>query len=124
MFFFPIDPVDKQIATTPTGQNFMWNVEEEGWRAVRVAHYSYSPLTVSLFALGIPANIPLGGGNGVGPYTYEITGGALPVGIFLNSSSGVLSGVATSIGAYSFTVTATDSMAGTGYATFSGSISN
>lgn len=123
MFYFPLNPVDKQITTTPTGQNFMWSAADDGWRAVRVPQYSYSPLSISLFALGVPVNIPLGGGNGVPPYTFAITDGALPMGIAL-STSGVLSGAATGVGHYSFTVTATDSMAGTGSATFTGIVSN
>ena len=46
--------------------------------------------------------------GGVGPYTYAVTAGTLPAGINL-ASNGTLSGTPTTVGASSFTVTATDS---------------
>jgi len=45
--------------------------------------------------------------KGTAPYTFAATG--LPPGLSLNSSSGVLSGTPTTAGAYSITVTASDS---------------
>lgn len=57
--------------------------------------------------------------GGQAPYTYAISS---PVpGLTLDTSTGLLSGTLTSIGGYSFTVTATDSSAGG--RTFSGSVS-
>ena len=46
--------------------------------------------------------------GGVGPYTYAVTAGTLPAGLTL-STGGVVSGTPTTVGASSFTVTATDS---------------
>jgi hypothetical protein len=46
--------------------------------------------------------------GGLAPYTYAVTSGTLPDGITL-SSAGVFSGTPTTVGASSFTVTATDS---------------
>ncbi len=51
--------------------------------------------------------------GGTAPYSYAVTGGALPAGIVL-ASDGTLSGTPTSGGTFSFTVTATDSSTGTG----------
>ena len=51
--------------------------------------------------------------GGTAPYSYKVTGGALPAGLTL-SSSGVLSGTPTASGSFAFTVTATDSSTGTG----------
>jgi outer membrane autotransporter protein len=51
--------------------------------------------------------------NGIAPYTYAITAGALPAGVTL-SSAGVLSGIPTAGGTFNFTVTATGSSTGTG----------
>lgn len=45
--------------------------------------------------------------GGTSPYTFAITSGALPVGLTM-SSSGVISGTATTPGTSSFTLTATD----------------
>ncbi|HTC61679.1 MAG TPA: putative Ig domain-containing protein, partial [Candidatus Saccharimonadales bacterium] len=46
--------------------------------------------------------------NGTAPYTWTVSGGALPTGMAL-SSAGVLSGTPTAFGTFSFTVTVTDS---------------
>jgi hypothetical protein len=45
--------------------------------------------------------------GGTAPYTYAVTSGSLPAGVIL-SSGGSLSGTATVLGSFSFTVTATD----------------
>ena len=46
--------------------------------------------------------------GGTGTVTYALTAGSLPAGLIL-SSSGIISGIPSVIGAYNFTVTATDS---------------
>ncbi|WP_348270052.1 putative Ig domain-containing protein [Edaphobacter paludis] len=46
--------------------------------------------------------------GGTSPYTYSISAGALPAGLTLSSTTGVISGTATAGGAFSFTVTAKD----------------
>jgi hypothetical protein len=59
--------------------------------------------------------------GGTAPYTYTISSGSLPIGITIGASTGLLSGTPTTNGLYSFTITATDSLAATG--TLSTSIS-
>ncbi|MBV9772077.1 MAG: putative Ig domain-containing protein, partial [Bryobacterales bacterium] len=67
-----------------------------------------------------PANLPGGATNqsyaatlsasgGIPPYTWSITQGALPAGITLNASTGLLSGASTAAGANDFTATVEDS---------------
>lgn len=51
--------------------------------------------------------------GGTAPYTYAVTGGALPAGLTL-SNDGVLSGVPTAGGEFSFTIQVTDSSTGLG----------
>jgi hypothetical protein len=46
--------------------------------------------------------------GGLAPYTYAVTTGALPTGLSL-STDGIISGTPTTVGASSFTITATDS---------------
>jgi uncharacterized repeat protein (TIGR03803 family) len=57
--------------------------------------------------VGTPYNQTNSASGGASPYTFVITGGSLPTG-FVLSSSGVLSGMATNAGNYSFTIKATD----------------
>ncbi len=52
--------------------------------------------------------------GGTAPYTYAISAGALPAGLSINATSGVLSGTPTAAGNFNFNVRATDSSTGTG----------
>jgi hypothetical protein len=64
----------------------------------------------------------LAGSGGTGPYTFAVTGGALPAGMTL-SPAGLLSATpVTGSGAFSFTVTVTDSAGCTGTATYTGTV--
>jgi hypothetical protein len=47
--------------------------------------------------------------GGTSPYTFAVTGGALPIGLTLNPSSGALAGFSSVEGNASFTITVTDS---------------
>jgi Putative Ig domain len=72
-----------------------------------------APLAISTTALPDavefqPYSQQLVATGGTGPYTWTATGGTFPPGITL-SSSGLLSGVPTASGAFSFTVQVTDS---------------
>ncbi len=61
------------------------------------------------------------GSGGVRPYTWTITQGGLPVGLTLDSNSGMITGtpsVRTDLGALSFTVALTDAQGGTTSKTF------
>ncbi len=52
--------------------------------------------------------------GGTSPYTYAVTGGALPPGLALSPSTGTLSGTPSAAGNFNFSVTATDSSTGSG----------
>ncbi|WP_277601974.1 putative Ig domain-containing protein [Altererythrobacter sp. BO-6] len=73
------------------------------------------PVTVSPGSLtggtvGVAYSQSVTASGGTGPYTYVTSAGALPAGLTL-SSGGVLSGIPTAGGSFTFTITATDSSA-------------
>ncbi|MEI2429469.1 putative Ig domain-containing protein [Lysobacter yananisis] len=53
-------------------------------------------------------------GGGTAPYKYRISAGGLPTGLELDEDTGVLSGVPSVTGLYTFSVRATDNSTGTG----------
>src|SRR5579862_157565 len=57
--------------------------------------------------------------GGTGPYTYAVTSGALPAGLTLNTSTGVISGTPTASGPANFTIGATDAHGNTGSQAYS-----
>jgi uncharacterized protein YhjY with autotransporter beta-barrel domain len=75
---------------------------------VSVPTLGISPSTLTQPQVGISYNQPLSTSGGISPYSYTGTSGTLPDGLTL-SSSGLISGTPTTAGAYSFSVTSTDS---------------
>ncbi|WP_183978351.1 beta strand repeat-containing protein, partial [Tunturiibacter gelidoferens] len=59
--------------------------------------------------LGTPYSAALIASGGTPAYNWTITGGQLPSGLSLSSTTGVISGAPTSNGVFSFTITVTDS---------------
>lgn len=57
---------------------------------------------------GVPYNENVDVVQGTEPYTYAIVSGALPTGLSLNTSTGVISGTPTVVGSYTFEITVTD----------------
>src|SRR5207302_2026703 len=58
--------------------------------------------------VGTPYSFTIQATGGQAPYSYRISAGALPGGLALNASSGVISGSATAAGTFNFTVEVTD----------------
>lgn len=77
-----------------------------------------SPASMPAGSVGGAYSAALAASGGAGPYTYQVTAGALPAGLAL-APGGTLSGTPTAAGSFNFTVRATDSSTGTG--PFSGS---
>jgi hypothetical protein len=71
-------------------------------------------LTITTTALpggsvGTAYSTTLAASGGVAPYTWSVTSGALPAGLSINSTTGVISGTPTATGSSTFTVTVADS---------------
>jgi len=69
---------------------------------------SITSASVPQAQVGSPFSYQLSATGGKSPYTWAITGGALPGGLALSVSTGMISGTPTASGGFSFTVTATD----------------
>jgi hypothetical protein len=80
---------------------------------------TFSSLPTATASVGVvygPSSFVATGGTG--PYTYAVTGGIVPPGMAL-SAAGVLSGTPSIGNVFTFQVTATDSLAATGFVNFS-----
>lgn len=73
-----------------------------------------SPATLPNAQLGIPYNQTVSASGGTAPYTYSVSSGALPTGLSLNPTTGVISGTPMAAGPFSFIITATDANGCTG----------
>jgi hypothetical protein len=71
---------------------------------------SVTTATLPAGALSTAYSQTLAASGGTGARTWSITSGALPGGLHLNSSTGVISGTPTAAGAFNFTVLATDNI--------------
>lgn len=74
---------------------------------------------VTTGTVGVPFSATMRASGGTPPYTFALTGGILPPGLTLNTSTGVISGTPTTAGTYSYTVTVTDSLSQTATVTCS-----
>src|SRR5665213_3509900 len=116
-----------QITGTPTtsgNSSFTVKVNDtssgSATRALSI-NIAAAPVTITTTSLlsgeaGIPYSQTLQASGGTGSYTWSLTSGALPRGLTLNSS-GRISGTPTSASTASFSVTVSDSAAGSSTAT-------
>ncbi|WP_203219479.1 putative Ig domain-containing protein [Pseudomonas sivasensis] len=80
-----------------------------------------TPATLGAFTVGSAYSTTLSASGGSAPYAFSASN--LPSGLTLNPSTGIISGTPSAPGAYSSTVTVTDSNGATGSITFSGTVS-
>jgi hypothetical protein len=120
-----IDPVSGTISGTPGGSGGTFNVtvtvtDATSPQQTTSANFSITITVATLAVTTTSGSLPTGTTNtaypntnlnasgGIQPYTWAVTGGALPAGLML-STSGTISGTPTATGTAAFTVTVTDS---------------
>lgn len=94
--------------------------DANGQSGSRVYNVNVAAPTVTLVPPGLPGGVvgiayrqALSAQGGVAPYAFAVASGALPTGLSLGAD-GAISGTPSTIGAFVFTVTATDSLGFTG----------
>jgi len=85
--------------------------------SVDVGALQVAPLTLGDATAGVSYNSVLSGSGGTGPYSFAVTSGTLTPGLSL-ASNGVLTGVPSHVGTYTFTVRMTDSQSLTATRTY------
>ena len=109
--------------STPGIYNFQWQMEQPGGIgffgdmtqnvAITVGQpapvLSITTSSLPQIAVGAAYNQQVAATGGVPPYSWSIVSGALPPGLSLGQSTGMISGSATSVGTYNFTVQVSDS---------------
>ncbi|MET3446578.1 putative Ig domain-containing protein [Ralstonia sp. 1138] len=81
-----------------------------------------SPSTLTAATAGVAYSQTVTASGGATPYTYAVTSGALPAGLSLNGTTGVISGTPTAGGTFNPTITATDANGFTGTRAYSLSV--
>jgi len=67
-----------------------------------------NPAILPLPVIGTPYSKTITATGGTPPYTFTVSSGALPPGLSLNPTTGVISGTPTTAGTFNFTIIATD----------------
>ncbi|WP_368731463.1 IPTL-CTERM sorting domain-containing protein [Delftia sp. K82] len=78
-----------------------------------------APASLNAGLQGTTYSATVSASDGTAPYSYTISSGSLPAGLTLNTSTGTISGIPSSSGTSSFTVTATDANGATGSRAYS-----
>ncbi|WP_158277980.1 putative Ig domain-containing protein [Caulobacter endophyticus] len=116
-------------ATTPGAYGFTITATDNNGITDAQAYSGSIGASLSITTTSLPAPLvsvaygqAIGTSGGTAPVTFAVAAGSLPGGLTLNTSTGVISGTATTPGAYSFTITATDGNSITASQTYSGAI--
>jgi hypothetical protein len=113
---FPASPSTGTTFVNDNGTEYTYTAKG-AWRCTKLGRkllsqsgvLTLSPTTLNAMVVGVAFTQTITASGGTPAYTYAKTGGTLPTGLTLNTSTGVLSGTPTTAGVFNFEVTATDS---------------
>ncbi len=88
------------------------------------AAITVSPTTLPSASVGVAYDTTVSASGGTGSFTFSVSSGALPAGLTLNSTSGVISGTPTTAAVSDFTVSAKDSAGATGSQAYTLTVAN
>ncbi len=108
-FAFTVTAADSGGAAAPGSQTYTLAVSPA---TVGLAPANSNGLNVG--AVGAPYTQALTASGGTAPYTFRITGGALPAGLSLDPTTGGVSGTPTAAGSATVTIAVADSSTGQG----------
>ncbi|WP_267555566.1 putative Ig domain-containing protein, partial [Rhizobium rhizogenes] len=108
-FNFTVKATD---SSTGTGAPF--NTSKTFSLTIASPSIAITPTTLPAATVASAYNQTITASGGTSSYAYAITAGALPAGLTLSATTGVLSGTPSAGGTFNFTVTATDSSTGSG----------
>jgi len=116
---YTLTVTNPSVSYQPTGSNAHTISVTAGVNPIWVT--AAGPLSTAITTSAYSTTVSATDADGGSSLTYAVTSGALPTGITLNSTTGVISGTAPigSNGSYSFAITATDSGGNTTSRSFS-----
>ncbi|MFJ2993461.1 autotransporter domain-containing protein [Pandoraea sp. NPDC087047] len=101
--------VTVRMTDSSTGVGAPYTLDKLMSLTVNAAPMTISPTMLPAPVAGQHYSQTIVASGGMAPYRYAVTSGALPNGLSLDASSGVLSGTPTAMGMSNFTITAFDS---------------